>query len=276
MKLYYIYEIRNKINNKVYFGRTINYKGRWYNHINSSKGEKLCKYPINFALKKYGENNFNFYILSVFDNKEQADKEEIRLISSVEQKYKYNVATGGEGGNFLTQGYIEQNIYAIKPERYEEFRKYVEEGKIIKELEGLMGVSYGAVKNCADRLGLTIHRNMSLWGEAKPEPSRAKYTPEESSKIWSETCTKNNKNRGISEKLKKEVIVMYFEKHIFAKDISEKLNISKGSVRATTDKHYNQMDEYERNKMKKEKASIVRSGERNSRYIDGRRLRQVA
>lgn len=60
----YIYEFRNKINDKVYIGQTINPTKRYKQHIAYSKKEKIVKSPKFYnALAKYKEEGFTFTIL---------------------------------------------------------------------------------------------------------------------------------------------------------------------------------------------------------------------
>ena len=63
---YFIYQIINTINNKMYIGQAVNFKRRIYNHIRLSKLEG--NYPIHKAIKKYGLENFKFIIISIARN----------------------------------------------------------------------------------------------------------------------------------------------------------------------------------------------------------------
>jgi group I intron endonuclease len=62
METNYIYKITNKVNGKVYIGKTKDPERRWREHKNESlKAEK--KYVIYLALNKYGINNFDFEVI---------------------------------------------------------------------------------------------------------------------------------------------------------------------------------------------------------------------
>ena len=56
----YLYEIRNKINNKRYIGRTNNIKARWNRHKNElrNKGEEFFKAELE---KYFPENKILYF-----------------------------------------------------------------------------------------------------------------------------------------------------------------------------------------------------------------------
>ena len=91
-----IYLHKNKINNKVYIGQTIqeNPQSRW----KKGKGYKTC---ISFyrAIQKYGWENFQHIILEKgdFSLKELNEKEKfyIKLYDSTNPKKGYNITEGG-------------------------------------------------------------------------------------------------------------------------------------------------------------------------------------
>lgn len=92
-----IYLHRNKINNKVYIGQTIqnNPNSRWKN----GHGYKTCYYFYN-AIQKYGWDNFEHIILEQNDNWTQdelnnKEKEYINLYQANNPQYGYNTTDGG-------------------------------------------------------------------------------------------------------------------------------------------------------------------------------------
>ncbi|MBF1054549.1 MAG: GIY-YIG nuclease family protein, partial [Parvimonas sp.] len=58
-----IYEIRNKINNKVYIGSTIDFKQRKATHLKELRRGKHANSHLQNAWNKYGEDNFIFKII---------------------------------------------------------------------------------------------------------------------------------------------------------------------------------------------------------------------
>lgn len=95
----YIYLIKNKINDKVYIGKTTrSYQRRWYEHIYKAYNDQKL-YAINQAIKKYGEENFDFSILEKCSDEElnKKEKEYIELYHSYIQDFGYNLTFGGDG-----------------------------------------------------------------------------------------------------------------------------------------------------------------------------------
>lgn len=93
--MYYIYQITNLLNGRIYVGQH-NYSNIDDNYMGS--GKTLLK-----AYKKYGKGNFEKLILedSIF-TKEEADSREKYWISIAKDWFAdicYNIADGGQGGN---------------------------------------------------------------------------------------------------------------------------------------------------------------------------------
>lgn len=106
-----IYCIKNKINNKVYIGKTITkFQKRWFHHRSLLRAGIHNNKYLQKSWNKYGEDNFEFIMLESFDihlrNKEndetindilfELEKLYIKLYNSYENGY--NETTGGEGG----------------------------------------------------------------------------------------------------------------------------------------------------------------------------------
>lgn len=98
---YYIYFIHNIVNNKVYIGKTINFKRRWERHIKTSFYNKSKdKFYLHKAIKKYGTKNFIFSVIQTLNNQSDANDAEkywISYFNSKNNKYGYNLTDGGEG-----------------------------------------------------------------------------------------------------------------------------------------------------------------------------------
>jgi group I intron endonuclease len=103
-----IYCITNKINNKVYIGKTMSKpQYRWNRHIKDATSMKSHAYFHN-ALRKYGVDNFIFEIIDSALSKEdlnELEKYYISLADSRNSKYGYNLHRGGELGG-CKEGYF--------------------------------------------------------------------------------------------------------------------------------------------------------------------------
>lgn len=89
---YTIYKTTNKVNGKFYIGKhqTTDPNDSYY-----GSGKKL-----EYAIKKYGKDNFIKEVLFVFDNEHDMNLKEKAIITEefVSHKDTYNVGIGGEGG----------------------------------------------------------------------------------------------------------------------------------------------------------------------------------
>jgi len=108
-----IYKATNKINNKIYIGKTIQtLNNRKKRHLYSSK---IKKYYFYNAINKYGFDNFNWEIIdSASTIKELFDKEiyHIAITSAyTNNDIGYNMTSGGDGGDFLSNHPNKKDIY---------------------------------------------------------------------------------------------------------------------------------------------------------------------
>lgn len=99
-----IYKVENKVNGKIYIGKTINsLEKRKWRHLNDSKKEKYNSIYFYRALKKYGEENFEWSILSTTDSENKLNVMEKFYIAVYRKMNQlYNMTNGGEG----MSGYI--------------------------------------------------------------------------------------------------------------------------------------------------------------------------
>lgn len=99
----FIYKITNKINNKVYVGKTIyNVQKRWRQHIQESKKERSKNRPLYKAINKYGVENFIVEIIEECDVSQLSEREIywIQLYRSYvgwKPNQGYNATLGGDG-----------------------------------------------------------------------------------------------------------------------------------------------------------------------------------
>lgn len=107
-----IYLIRNKINNKIYIGQSVNIYRRWQEHLRSAQPNKYSKKslrdsnaPIHLAMQKYKIENFEISLLEKC-SKEQLNEKEIywiALLKSNNSSIGYNITNGGQD-NFALRG----------------------------------------------------------------------------------------------------------------------------------------------------------------------------
>lgn len=102
MQIYTIYKVSNKINNKVYIGFDSNWPKRKKTHLRNSKNvtQKDYNSALHSALRKYGENNFDWGIiyqsLYKYYTINVMEKYFITEYNSYGNK-GYNLTKGGEG-----------------------------------------------------------------------------------------------------------------------------------------------------------------------------------
>lgn len=104
-KIIGIYEIRNKINNKVYIGQSVDVHRRLKSHINSLNRNKDSKY-LQRVWEKYGEKNFEFKIIEILDDKNKLNDREIFWIEynkSTNRDFGYNLRDGGNYSTFCEE-----------------------------------------------------------------------------------------------------------------------------------------------------------------------------
>lgn len=93
-----IYCIINKLNDKLYIGKTVDFKTRKRAHIHAAKnGEDNS--PIHKAMHKYGIENFKWSILKDNIPEDKLDENEIFYIAKFNTFHgkHYNCTSGGEG-----------------------------------------------------------------------------------------------------------------------------------------------------------------------------------
>lgn len=100
---YKCYIITNMVNGKLYIGKTKNsIENRFYEHIKASRLTNKRRTSINFAIAKYGHENFSINILCDNLSEKEASESEIYYINLYDTyKNGYNETHGGDGGGKL-------------------------------------------------------------------------------------------------------------------------------------------------------------------------------
>ena len=93
-----IYKFTNKLNNKVYIGKSVNVESRIKRHLCNFKNENNQCYFYR-AIRKYGIENFEYEIICECkkENLNEMEKYYIHLYVSNNLKYGYNMTEGGDG-----------------------------------------------------------------------------------------------------------------------------------------------------------------------------------
>ena len=128
-----IYKITNLINNKIYIGKSK------YNNLDYYGSGML----INFAIKKYGKENFKREILCECSLQEELNEMErywIQKLNATNKKIGYNKSVGGDGGSYgpLTEKHKQKLRGKIPWNKGKKFGPLTEEHKqkISEKLKG--------------------------------------------------------------------------------------------------------------------------------------------
>lgn len=95
-----IYLIRNTVTGQGYVGQTVqSLRQRWFGHVCDSRHRAFA--PIQFAMRKYGQDAFVISELEAAASRDELDRLEIEWIARLGTHVRsggYNVTTGGRGG----------------------------------------------------------------------------------------------------------------------------------------------------------------------------------
>lgn len=248
--MFYIYEIKNNINNKTYIGQRLCPKNKT---LETDKYMGSGTY-LSKAKNKYGVENFTKMIIAVCETKEYINiLEKIFIKLYREQgKAEYNIADGGMGGflgdevsNLMKKSWKENYNERIKIFNSEEYKEKVHEGLVKAHKDGKfdnvftddvrLKKSISAKKSWEkngdkfreQRKTEKYKKSVSEAKKGIPVPEERKLKISESvkklhndseyRKRFLENCKKN------SEKLKGRICVTIDGKHkrLFEKDIPE-------------------------------------------------------
>jgi group I intron endonuclease len=95
-----IYCITNKINNKLYIGKTNDFQRRKTEHLRRAfnHNDKSYDFPLYRAIREYGIENFEFAVLGRFVPEKINQKEQEFIQKFNTRQNGYNLTDGGEGG----------------------------------------------------------------------------------------------------------------------------------------------------------------------------------
>lgn len=146
-----IYIIKNKCNDKVYIGQTIqSAKERFAQHLKPSTVKRRGSYKIYNAIQKYGKENFYYEILKDNIDEEELDNYEIYFIN------KYN---SYEKGYNSTRGGDSKTISKIQDIKL--LLKLFEEKKSYSEIANVFNVNKITVERTLRSLGKTRNNKIN-------------------------------------------------------------------------------------------------------------------
>ena len=92
-----IYQIKNLINNKLYIGQTLDkFIERYWNHVWKLNNQRHDNKYLQNAWAKYGEDNFEFSVLHIFQDGENIDDLERYYIDQYDFNNLYNIQYSGQ------------------------------------------------------------------------------------------------------------------------------------------------------------------------------------
>lgn len=100
-----VYVHINKVNGKIYVGKTIHGNHPITRWRSDGSGYKGCSYFWK-AIQKYGWSNFEHEVVANHLTKEEASKFEkllINKLNTMDSRYGYNLTSGGENGSTLSE-----------------------------------------------------------------------------------------------------------------------------------------------------------------------------
>lgn len=137
----YIYKITNKLNGKIYIGKTeCTIAKRWKEHLNKID-DYAGKRPLYSALKKYGIENFLIEEVEKCDSQIINDREKYWIAFYDSYENGYNATLGGDGKCTCNHSII----YSLW-----------DEGKTITEICSITGYGREAVAKALDVYNISI------------------------------------------------------------------------------------------------------------------------
>lgn len=149
----YIYKIVNRVNGKLYIGKTqFSIERRFQEHIRASKKENCANRPIYKAMKKYGIDNFYVELIEETNNPEEREQFWIKYYNSYvgfSNCQGYNATLGGDG-----KAYIDR----------EPIIELFQQGLTQREISSLLGYDIHTIRVALNEAGIShkeIMRNAS-------------------------------------------------------------------------------------------------------------------
>ncbi|MDR9852932.1 GIY-YIG nuclease family protein [Paenibacillus sp. VCA1] len=114
--MFVVYEIECKPNGRKYFGRSQEVQKRWRAHRNMLRKGAHSNSDLQRDWEEFGEDNFKFRVLQLFDNYEESVTAEQHLIDSSRGE-SYNIANSTYGGDTFTFNPRKEEIRRLRREQ---------------------------------------------------------------------------------------------------------------------------------------------------------------
>ena len=239
MSLHYIYKIRNKINDKIYVGKSKNPASRFVRHIkiaeNFSKDDNHFQ-AIHGAIKKYGKDNFSLEVIETCDENTVNDREIywIRELKSQIKKYGYNLTAGGDGAlNVSEETKNKRRAKIIGRKHTEEHKKKISDANIGRKISD-------EVKQKISQANAGENNGMS--GRTHDIEVREKMSKFQGSRKYREPLTEEHKQKNrdatlkqdfsfrIPIEIKNEIVQLYTSGNYTKRQLAEKFGLKYNSI----------------------------------------------
>jgi group I intron endonuclease len=270
-----IYKVTNKINNKIYIGKTI--RSLVIRRKEHEKSNNKMRMIFHKALKKYGIENFDLEIIdTAIAHQELCERERywIKKLNSRDTNIGYNITEGGEIGDTLSNNPNKSEIIRKMSETMLELYKKHPERKLelSKKLSGknnpMYGKSYhthGLINYAKFRKNkkfddiFSIEKVNAIKSKISIGNKNKKITLEQKEHYrLANLGEKNPFYRKLPQKIIDSILEEYSTTKVF-KEISNKLNISSYLVKRTLKQN---------NVLKNRSYSEIVSGKNNPRFIN--------
>lgn len=218
----YVYMIKNKKNNKMYIGSSIDCKRRWRQHQWYLRNNQHPNKHLQSSWNKYGEDSFLFLVIEECSDEEQFDREQYYI-----DKYKpfspngYNISSNAGVGVICEQEYKNENFIG---EKHPNASLTNEEVVKIKE----MLVNGYKAKEISEKYNYKMSLICKISSLNKWRKIGEEYN-EELEKLKKKRIDKDVIDQAV--KLRKEGYTY--------KEIGEKLNVNSGVIRNRCDRYLN-------------------------------------
>ena len=127
----HIYKITNKVNSKIYIGKTSHttIEQRFKEHLNDAKKPNIINRPLYKAINKYGSGNFAIELIETVETDEEACKREeywinhYRTYIGFSDCNGYNATLGGDGKQYIDKRLIKEALQHCSFKTVEEIAK---------------------------------------------------------------------------------------------------------------------------------------------------------